>query len=104
MTEPINSANVQNNTAQVQSKKKINPAVKGALVGGGIAAALDGISVGFVRHLDKDMFESTIKQLGGKAKYFGRLGIGVAVWAAIGAGINAFRHRNDALLEEADKK
>jgi len=92
---------------QAPQKKKLNPALKGALVGGGITAALDAVSVGIVRHLDKDVFESAIEQVGGKAKYMGRLGIGIAAWAAVGAAINAFRHRNDdidAVIEQRENK
>ncbi len=93
MTEAINAANAQ--PQKIENKKKLNPAVKGALVGGGICTGLNVLSVCVSRALDKDVFETVVKETGGKGKYFLRQAGDVAIWAGIGALINHFRHKDD---------
>ena len=73
----------------VQQPKKMSPVKKGALIAGGIASGLQAFSVGMAIKLGgRDEFVKTIsKYYGGKGKYAAACAVGIAVYAAIGAGI-----------------
>lgn len=79
---PIQPTNVQQN-------KKMSPVKKGALIAGGIASGLQAFGLSMAIKLNgKDEFVKAISEdFGGKGKCVATYALGIAVYAALGAGI-----------------